>query len=317
MTVINTTDLTTEETHGTGVFDELMSAVEAHLNSQFDKGAITGSSYAEVYLGSMQSVLSESVAFLLSKQKAGLEADLISKQIEIADIEKANATKQGALLDEQILIAKQDVLLRTAQVVTETNQAANLASQNAVIVAEGALLASRKNTEDANTAKVTAEVVNINKEGAVLDQQVLNLQQEVLESVQRTTNLVSTELKIDEETKLISQQYNNAVTQNTTLVRQQDKLIAETNLLDQKTVTETAQTTTGTYTGIVGAQRQLYEKQRDGFDRDAEQKAAKIWTDTWSVRRSTDSGVVADATNALHDVTGGALMQKLVQGVNA
>lgn len=88
------------------------------------------------------------------------------------------------------------------------------------------------------------------------------------------------------------------------------KTIAENRLLNQKTATELAQTSnvipttvgidstgfereifnkdTKATVGIVGKQCALFAKQTDGFDRDAEQKLAKIMVDTWSVRMTSD-----------------------------
>ena len=51
ITPITNEDLTTKVVDGTGIFDELMTAANAHLDSQFKKERITGTQYAEVYLG--------------------------------------------------------------------------------------------------------------------------------------------------------------------------------------------------------------------------------------------------------------------------
>ena len=50
---------------GSGSFDDLMEAVNIHLDAQFNIGRITGSDYATVYLGAMQAALQNSVAFTL------------------------------------------------------------------------------------------------------------------------------------------------------------------------------------------------------------------------------------------------------------
>lgn len=71
------------------------------------------------------------------------------------------------------------------------------------------------------------------------------------------------------------------------------KNAAEVALLNQKTETELAQVadavpSANPVTGIIGKQKALFQKQTDGFDRDAEQKLAKIMTDTWITRQTTD-----------------------------
>lgn len=78
-----------------------------------------------------------------------------------------------------------------------------------------------------------------------------------------------------------------------------DKTTAEVSLLNQKRETELAQVSdlvaTGTVVGVIGKQKALFQKQTDGFDRDAEQKLTKIMVDTWSVRQTTDGALAAEA----------------------
>jgi hypothetical protein len=68
---------------------------------------------------------------------------------------------------------------------------------------------------------------------------------------------------------------------------------------------------------VIGKQKALYTAQTNGFARDAEQKAAKLMSDTWAVRRTTDEATVADATNVLHDVAIGRAINKMLAGVGA
>ena len=52
----------------TGVFDKLMDSVNDNINSQYTNGRITTSDYANVYLGSLQAVLQQSIQFVLQEQ---------------------------------------------------------------------------------------------------------------------------------------------------------------------------------------------------------------------------------------------------------
>jgi hypothetical protein len=75
------------------------------------------------------------------------------------------------------------------------------------------------------------------------------------------------------------------------------KTATESALLTQKTVTELAQVSDAAATGgMIKKQRDLYTAQTNGYARDAEQKAAKMMLETWSIRRTTDDGT--DATPA-------------------
>ena len=54
---------------GNGVFDKLIEAVNANINIQYDKGRIKGTDYANVYLGSMQAVLDQSVQYTIQTRQ--------------------------------------------------------------------------------------------------------------------------------------------------------------------------------------------------------------------------------------------------------
>ena len=90
-------------------------------------------------------------------------------------------------------------------------------------------------------------------------------------------------------------------------------------LLGQKVQTEKAQTVALGVddNSVIGRQKLLYKAQTDGFQRDAEQKTAKLLVDSWNVRRTTDEGTVADSTNMLNDATIGRAVKKLMAGVEA
>lgn len=98
-----------------------------------------------------------------------------------------------------------------------------------------------------------------------------------------------------------------------------DKTLAEVNLLKQKTQTELAQVadtlSTGTVLGVIGKQKGLFQKQTDGFDRDAEQKLAKIMVDSWSVRATVD-GSALTAESYLSDPNIAAVIKKAQGGIN-
>ena len=148
-----------------------------------------------------------------------------------------------------------------------------------------------------------------------------------------TQNLDVERLRIIAQTSLINQQTTNAVQEHEVLVAQECKLkgeydlimqnvlkaAQETALLAQKVVTERAQTqSTGVAVdSVIGRQKELYTAQANGFLRDAEQKAAKIMVESWNVRRTTDEGTVADATNKLADSYVGGAVSKLLSGVGA
>ena len=75
---------------GTGVFDIIMSAANENIKIQNQTSRITGAEYAEVYLGTMQTAISEAMKFLLNK-------DQIIKDLEVkqANIDLLNRQREG------------------------------------------------------------------------------------------------------------------------------------------------------------------------------------------------------------------------------
>lgn len=93
MSDINISDVTNEDS--TGIFDVLMKSINTHIEKQYRENRLTGTEYANVYLGSVQAALAQSIQFnlqnqLVSAQIAGALADnlLKAKQLETAEIEK-------------------------------------------------------------------------------------------------------------------------------------------------------------------------------------------------------------------------------------
>lgn len=100
-TDIKITDLTNgsldanNEWTGTGILDKLLMVVNKNIDAQFLLGRIKGTDYANVLLGSIQSVLQQSVQFTL--QEKLIEAQ-IDKALADAEIAKAQSDKEYAIM---------------------------------------------------------------------------------------------------------------------------------------------------------------------------------------------------------------------------
>ena len=147
-------DLTQASLDGTGVFDVLMRANKAHLEAEYAKGRIKGPEYATVYLGSLESVMNTALQFLLQKDQAELQAQLIAKQIEKLDKEidlvvqqTANAVIEAEVLRGQKckLDAEFDVLLQS----------------KLKTAAEVTLLAQKTQTEKAQTVSMGVDADSV------------------------------------------------------------------------------------------------------------------------------------------------------------
>ena len=75
---------------GTGVFDIIMKAANENIKIQNQVSRITGAEYAEVYLGTMQTAISEAMRFILNRDQS--TKDLEVKQ---ANIDLLNRQREG------------------------------------------------------------------------------------------------------------------------------------------------------------------------------------------------------------------------------
>jgi hypothetical protein len=312
MTTIAVADLTQATLEGTGVFDVLMRANKAHLEAEFNKNRIKGAEYATVYLGSLTQVMQTALQFLLTKEKTDLEAQLLQKQILLAQKQIDKATAELTQIEAQTLLINQ--------------QKANLVAESLNIPKQGLVLDAQKLQIAQQTTNLLAESLNIPKQGLLIDANKAQV-------TQQTDNLVSQKAQVIAQTELVVQQKANAIIEGTVLVAQECKLrgefdlivantvkaAQETALLTQKVATERAQVVAMGVddNSVIGKQKILYQAQTDGFKRDAEQKAAKLMVDTWNVRRTTDEGTVADSVNNLNDAAVGRAVTKLLAGVQA
>jgi hypothetical protein len=287
---------------------------------------------------------------MVTQQTANLVADGLNtpKQGLVMDAQKAQITQQTTNLATE----KLGIESKTAQTAQQTS---NLAAEALNIPKQGTVLTNQGLQVAQQTANLTAETLNVPKQGVLLDaqaaisaQQKSNLVSEGLGIVaktaqagQQTSNLVTENLSTIAKTSLTAQQKLNAVIEGTLLTAKTcesqaqfhlitsttEKSAGEIVLLAQKTATEKAQIQAlgVDADSVVGKQKALYGAQTTGFARDAEQKAAKLMADTWSVRRTTDEGTIAgkDPTkpesidNMLGDANLARAITKLLSGVGA
>lgn len=169
MADIDITQLTnaTAINDGTGIFDVLVQAVERRIEAQFTEGRITGADYANVYLGSMQSVLQQSMQFLLQEQQSGLQADQIrsatedQRSLTEAQLEKQwgyDVTRDGTTGDI-ILGASTNTGIIDEQLETQKRQTDQAVGQTAKSYAEVALIGQKQESELAQTSDPTGGIL--------------------------------------------------------------------------------------------------------------------------------------------------------------
>lgn len=169
-----------------------------------------------------------------------------------------------------------------------------------------------KQRTDLEAQLLEVQIENANKEGVLLDKQADKLDTEIEVLQAQLLNIPKEGLVLDGQKCKLDAEFD-------LLMEQKLKAIAETALLSQKKVTEQAQTSgTGVDAdSVIGKQKALYVAQTAGFQRDAEQKAAKIMVDTWNARRMTDDTTEANIDNGLLDENVKRAITQLLSGVNA
>lgn len=124
---IDTTSANAPVWEGTGVFDELMKAINGNIQVQYDSGRIKGSEYATVYLGSMQAAISEAMKFMLTKDQIAKDLELKTAQIEATEADTLIKQEQN-IKDlelkyvQQIKLDKETAAMGLDSVVKSMNQ---------------------------------------------------------------------------------------------------------------------------------------------------------------------------------------------------
>ena len=168
MADITINDLTLTTLDGTGVFDVLMRATKAHLESEFDKNRIRGPEYATVYLGSLESVMRTALDFLLQKHKIALEAQLLEQQVLVAKAEVLKANAQVLQIEAQTDLIKQQRLNAVTEGTVLEKQVCKLNAEYDLLLlqkdrtnAETALLTQKLSTEKAQTTAIGVDADSI------------------------------------------------------------------------------------------------------------------------------------------------------------
>lgn len=282
ITPITIEELTEGKIDGNGVFDSLMRSINAHLLNEYTKDRIDGNSYGEVYLGSIQAAISQSIQFLLSKDKSSLDAALIEAQtrkidseIELIGVQRQIAEIEKDRTEAQIRKINQDIAFSQAQ-------QKNIEAENQKIIAEVELAQAQAKIAEKQLIVMDSTVLKAEKEVELMDAELA-----------RQPTLLA---KLIAETELIGQQGEKVEQEVANLLATLERINAEVALLKQKTITEEAQTTSGA-SGVIGAQVSLYNAQRQGFSDDAKVKKVKAANDVYAIAKSNDPNAVSDPTN--------------------
>lgn len=185
-TQINIDDVTDGNIGGIGIFDKLMTVVGSHVKEEFANDRINSSDYATVYLGSLQSVLTQAIQFSLTKDKAGADADKALKDIEIAEATKLKIECETSQCAKKTL----QIIEQTTGIVQQREKTAKellimdqdiILKQKDVLLRDKDLLHRDKDLliKDQDILLSQAKVINMSKQNDLLTQTILKSVQEV------------------------------------------------------------------------------------------------------------------------------------------
>ena len=92
---IDSTNAQEPKWEGTGIFDVIIKAANENIKIQHKTSRITGAEYAEVYLGTMQTAISEAMKFVLQN-------DTLTKELELKQAQIAKINAERDLVNAQI-----------------------------------------------------------------------------------------------------------------------------------------------------------------------------------------------------------------------
>lgn len=186
-TIIDTTNITDGTLTGTGSFDLLMQSVKAHIEYEYNAGRIVGTDYANVYLGTIQTVLGQAIQFELSKASAAAQTDLVLEQILTQEQQTILATNAVAVstatIQANIDLAEANTDVTQEQVNTQIAQTSMLGAQETKLTTVDTSLVNKQidnisaqlSLTGKQEAQVEAQTLNVPKQGLIMDQEYTNL----------------------------------------------------------------------------------------------------------------------------------------------
>lgn len=266
-------DLTTGKAGGSGVFDQLMTSVTAHLDRERQSGRITNADFAKSYVDFSNGAMAGAIQFLLSKDAAHWNAITAQTQAKLALVE---LTKAQVELEE----AKFRMQLMAYQAAGAKAQTA-LTKMNLATAREEYCAAQFR----------LAEILP--KEAEILTAQKAQIEAQTANVTETTTKLLPEQVKgakAQTDTAMYALTYH--------MPKQTDVLTEQVKLTKEQHETQRAQTQdfrsdgVTPVTGTLGKQKELHSQQIKSYQQDAQLKAARPFIDAWITMKTIDEGTL-------------------------
>lgn len=165
------TDFTSGDVSGTGVFDTIMAGIKIQLQTEYDKGRITGADYTKAYIELTSAAMNAAMQFVLNRETSYWSAQ--QGQIAAVDalvrLETSRAQYAAARYNFETTLPAQTALteaqtdLATKQVETAAyNLETTLPAQTAMINAQKLLVDAQKTVAD-NQADLVVEQTEVQR----------------------------------------------------------------------------------------------------------------------------------------------------------
>ena len=182
-------DLTTGVVNGDGVFDKLMSAVNAHLDREYKANRISGAEYTKAYIAMVQGAMANGVQFLLGKDQAYWQAVLVQAQAQQAQIalitarvQLMTAKLQAYSVQFEALTAEVNYALTKMKLATEDQQYCLLIAQTELSTTQKSLILEQVEVQRGQTldTRTDGAVIkgSIGKQKDLLTQQITSYQRD-------------------------------------------------------------------------------------------------------------------------------------------
>ena len=203
---------------------KLLTHIEQHLTTQFSKGRIEGTDYAQVYIAGIQASMSQAQSFLLNRDVAAGQANLLAEQ----HLQAANQTViSNATVNDQISLISNQKLLLDEQLTQALIQGNIVDEQGLQAILQTTVIANQKEiavaTKQGQIDTVVAQA-NLSKEQllqAVVQTNILNTQKDVTTATKQD-NIDGVAAKVD----LTQEQLAQSVVQTSILNTQQAVALA-------------------------------------------------------------------------------------------
>ena len=142
-----------------GLFDQLMIAMKAHIHEEYKQQRITSADYSRVFLGIMESALANTSQFLIAGLLLDLQKQKIEAEIRLIDLEGEKLRFEiDFMYPAQLLKLQQEGLLIAAQIKLADAQILKTEAEIQKIAAEILMLESQKLLIDAQINKINKEI---------------------------------------------------------------------------------------------------------------------------------------------------------------